>query len=101
MGFILLFVLNGTWEVFKKANSARIEKNNVQRELTELGAQKEHLQSSINRLNTDWGIEQEVREKFGVVKKGEEVVIIVNGGDAGEGEDISKESLWSRIKGIF
>ncbi len=62
---------------------------------------KEYLESSIGRLNTDFGIEQEVREKFGVAKEGEEVVVIVGEGDEEGGNSIQKNSLWIRIKDFF
>ncbi len=101
LAFILLFMLNGTWGVFKKANSARIFKNNAERGLSELEVRKEYLESSIGRLNTDFGIEQEVREKFGVAKEGEEVVVIVGEGDEEGGNSIQKNSLWIRIKDFF
>jgi len=94
-------MLNGTWEVFKKANLARTLKNSAEYELSELEEQQGRLESNIERLGTDWGIEQEVREKFGVAKEGEEVVVIVDGEDAGDGENVSKKSLWSRIKSLF
>ncbi len=101
LGFILLFMLNGTWEVFKKANSARISKNSADVDLIELEARKEYLESSIDNLNTDLGIEQEVRSKFGVAKEGEEVVVIINGIDDEDSSSVQKKSLWTRIKDFF
>jgi len=94
-------MLNGTWEVFKKANSARISKNSADVDLIELEARKEYLESSIDNLNTDLGIEQEVRSKFGVAKEGEEVVVIINGIDDEDSSSVQKKSLWTRIKDFF
>ncbi len=51
----------------------------AEREYKALEAQEGALRSKIDRLNTVEGIEENVRDKFRVVKEGEELVVIVDG----------------------
>lgn len=101
---VLMFFSNGAWEVYKKAKTAKIERDRSMAELVDLKDRKESLVSGTERLQTDHGIESEMREKFSVAKEGEEVVVIV---DAPENSNVrsigseNKKGLWGWIKYIF
>ena len=67
---LVLFLLN----VIKLANKAVETKRNkeiAQAKITELQEQKVKLESNIQKLNTEKGIEENIREKFGLAKEGE------------------------------
>ena len=72
------------------------------KKIDELRKRESHLMDDINRLNTDEGIEESVRDKFQVVKPGEKMVVIV---DPNEKEALPEpevdHSFWGFIKRIF
>ena len=49
----------------------------VLEEINELSARKDKLEANINRLNTEAGIEEELRRKFQIKKPGEEFIVII------------------------
>ena len=49
-----------------------------QQKIIDLKQRKEKLSSDIEKLNTDEGKEEMIRENFGLVKEGEGVVVIVD-----------------------
>lgn len=75
---ILFFVLRGTWGVYQRASLSKDKLMLAQVEVTELKKRQENISSKISRLNTNTGIEEEIREKFNVVKEGEEMVVIID-----------------------
>lgn len=77
--FLLLGVaLNGAWGIYQKAAIARAERDRAKRSLAELEARTTELQASLARLESEKGIETDVRQKFTVALPGEDVVVIVD-----------------------
>jgi cell division protein FtsB len=72
-------------------------------ELAKLQNRQAALLKSIGELKTSRGIEAEVREKFSVVKLGEEVIVVVDGAENSDDSSDSgvNQSFWSRIAGWF
>ncbi len=78
LGIIFIFIANGTWNVYKKASFASGNKNVAENSLNKLKVREKILTRDISTLKTPRGVEAQVRNKFGFVKKGEEVVVVVN-----------------------
>ena len=59
--------------------------------------------ASVKGLETDFGIEAEIREKYGLVKEGEEVVVIIDEETKEDNNDAEqgKKGWWKRLKGFF
>ena len=57
-----------------------------QQKISDLEARKEKLTGDIKKLSTDEGKEEVIRENFGMVKDGEQVVVIVDDKNATEPE---------------
>ncbi len=72
---ILIYSLVSVIYKQKKAQESRIQ---AEEELQALRDQKTSLESEIGLLSSDFGQEKALREKFGVVKEGEEIIVIVN-----------------------
>ncbi|MBI2109277.1 MAG: septum formation initiator family protein [Parcubacteria group bacterium] len=73
-------------------------------EFEKLENRKENIENRIEMLSTERGIEEEIRNKFGFIKEGEEVVIIVeppNSLDNPQKQKEEKETKDSVIKNIF
>ncbi|MDQ3245183.1 MAG: septum formation initiator family protein [bacterium] len=71
----------------------------VQNRIIEIKNNKIKLENDIDKLQTDSGIEENIRENFGLVKDGEGLVVIVEDKSIIEVEQ--KESFWTKIKNWF
>ncbi|OGG44302.1 hypothetical protein A2841_02235 [Candidatus Kaiserbacteria bacterium RIFCSPHIGHO2_01_FULL_48_10] len=103
LGFVfLIMIANGTWHVYQKQREAVYEYELQAEALASLEARNESLKQKLSALETDRGIEEELRERFSVAKPGEEVIILVDNKktpvDAG-GE--SRESIWENFFSLF
>ncbi len=70
-------------------------------ELAELRIREASLESEIERLSTDRGVESEIRSKFDVAKLGEHVVVIVDPQPEDAVQVEYTPSFWERVKGWF
>ena len=75
---ILLILLNSVYGVYKRGEIARINRIEGDRKLGLLRDRQERLSKEIAKLSTDRGVEEELRNKFQITKKGEEVMIVVD-----------------------
>ena len=76
-----VFVLFFSWNVIKflvKDINTTKNKNIAADKVIELEKEKERLTTDINTLNTDAGVEATIRNKFGLAKEGEGLVVVVN-----------------------
>lgn len=82
LGIILLFGLvvfagfavKGVWQ---KEQESRAMRHEAEIELAELQRQEAKLSENIGELKSDRGIEAALREQYGVARKGEELVVII------------------------
>jgi cell division protein FtsB len=79
--FLAVLVLIFAWNVFgfwgKMAETGKNRKI-VEDKIAELKQQKEKLSSDITKLKTGEGVEETIRDKFGLVKEGEGMIVIVD-----------------------
>ena len=99
----LVLVSRGAWSVHQKAEIARTERNESVRMLAELQGRNTALEASLERLKSDKGIEDEVRQKYAVARPGEEVVVVVDeSGKKGKNSDeVPQKSFWQRFTSLF
>ena len=79
------FVLVGKMQETSK--NKKIEENKI----TDLENRKEKLIEDIEKLNTDKGKEEIIRENFGMVEEGEQVIVIVEDEKLNEIEEKGEE----------
>lgn len=105
LGVLFLFVANATWGVFATYREARANRARADEELAALEGRRWQLAAEVARLKTPEGVEAAIREKYGLVKKGEGVIIVVDesaaAATAGGEEEGFWASLWRSIRGIF
>ena len=101
--FILVFFLGrATYNIYQKSRLSSANYIEVKSDYDSLKARKEMLESEINRLKTDNGIEEEIRSKFNVAKPGETVVTVINSAtDTLTDNDTSNKSFWVSFFEIF
>ncbi len=100
--FLALIVIGMTYSVYgalEKERDTRTTRDQRATVLDELHIREHVLQQEIDRLNTEKGIESEIRSKFEVAKDGEEVIIIVEAPEEAEEDVVPEEEkgFWARL----
>jgi cell division protein FtsB len=98
---LLVFMLQATWNVFKKQQDSAANVSEASRELKKLEDRQQLLETEIARLSTDAGIEEEIRSKFSVLKPGENLIVIVDEKGSSTVEVQKQESWWGKFKNLF
>ncbi|MEX2028314.1 MAG: septum formation initiator family protein [Candidatus Curtissbacteria bacterium] len=78
--FLGILVLFFAWNVFGFMGKMEITRENrklAENKVTELEREKAKLSADIARLGTEKGIEETIRDKFGLVKEGEGLIIVI------------------------
>lgn len=98
---IVLFLAQATWKVYKKEKITRDNLNQVADEYKKLETRERAIKSSVDFLQTDKGVESEIRSKFRAVKPGEQVAIIINDEVKKEVPPPPPETFWMKVKKFF
>lgn len=77
MFLIFVFLCRATWKVYTQHEVSRLNLQKVVNETKRLSDREQTLKQDISYLETDEGIEAEIRQKFRAVKPGEQVAVIV------------------------
>jgi cell division protein FtsB len=92
---ILLFKV---WDVYKKQSLAFYNLSKAAASLEGLQVREKMLLSEIQKLKTEAGAEAEIREKYGLVKPSEEVILIVDGDQGVDPNSVSTPiSFWQKV----
>ena len=101
IALILLFFMWGVVRFFIKMEETSKNRDIAELKLVELNKNKDKLISDIENLNTDRGKEASIRDKFGLAKEGEGLIVVVDEKvNTVENETEDKNwatSLWSKI----
>lgn len=105
---IILVILSiSVAKVYTKSRKAALKNQEITQKIEELESKKRELEERITKLETGSGLEEEVREKFGVKKPGEEVLTIID--KTPESDKMNNEEsgngffgkIWGWIKNLF
>lgn len=86
VGLVAFFMLFPTWNAYSNMQETFEKRASAEDELAELLVRESELQTEIDRLTTEQGIEAEIRRKFEVGRAGEQLIVIV-----GEPEEVIVE----------
>ncbi len=98
---VVLFLGRSTYDIFTRYE---LSKNNylaVKKDYDNLKTRESMLNSEIERLKTDSGIEEEIRSRFSVSKPGEVVVTVVDNNPTTTGKNDLNTGLWARFMALF
>ncbi len=108
VGIALLFILTlyigySVFELYGKYAEARDKKNTAAAALYDAENRRAQVQGDLNKLSTERGREEVIREKFNVTKEGEGVVVIP-GDETGTDKETGatsakKEGFFSKLFG--
>lgn len=86
-----LLLAYATYNAFLKERQTAQRREAIAAELGALEKREQALQEEIERLSTDRGIEEEIRSKFDVGRKGEKLIVIVEPEQEAEAQAEFKE----------
>ncbi|MFC1775326.1 septum formation initiator family protein [Patescibacteria group bacterium] len=100
---VILFAGNAAWNMYQKYKESKELRDRALAELQELERREQNLSEDIENLQTQRGMEEELRKRFGIVKGGEEVVIVIDNPNDEDGDksDSSKKGFWANVSGFF
>ncbi len=90
--FIALFTLP-VLSIYKKYQHAQDIRNEYVVELEKNKNNKAKLEASIAALSTERGIEGEIRDRYRVVKQGEQMILIVNNKNDIQDQELKDEEF--------
>jgi len=91
LGVCLIFFIFNIIQLTNKAIETRKNRNIAQNKINQFQQQKNDLEYKIQKLNTEKGMEENIRERFGLAKEGEGVVIIVEDKNKIENKEIEND----------
>ncbi len=106
LGLLTIFFAYNVSGLIRKSHETNKNLAMALSELDTLKAKQASLQSAVDTLSTDQGVEDSIREKYRVVKDGEGLVVITDAPkdtDTGpiDGGVAQEHGFWNFIKGMF
>ncbi|MEI6057369.1 MAG: septum formation initiator family protein [bacterium] len=78
LAVVAVVLVRGAWNVYEKESASRNYLDQARTELTKVTATQQDLAASVAALQTQQGVEADIRHKFRVVKPGEQIAVIVD-----------------------
>ncbi len=97
----VFFFAWGVVSFLNKMDDTRLKREMAEKKVAELKIQKEKLATDIAKLKTEDGVEESIRDKFGLAKEGEQVVVIIDDKSQQKKEGESSGGFWGFFKNIF
>ena len=102
LALIVIKLSFSVFDMYKKERDTRLKRIEQKNILYEFKKREKDLSDEIKRLSSKKGIEEEIRSKFEVGKKGESVVLIIdNPEEENIKNNIAEKSFWQRLKDLF
>lgn len=101
---IFVLVAHGTWGIYQKKRVVNADLRETEQTLAEYEERKNKLESRIDRLNSDVGKEELLREKYSLSKEGEKAIFILDDENA-EQQAVEEKGFFGKtgdfLKGLF
>jgi len=101
LALVVAVFLHSTWAVYSKKEESKLLMNSSKESLVKLKDRESQLSDKISRLDTEEGIEEEIRSKFSVAKDNEAMVVVVEGSEKATSSGKEKQSFWQKVKNLF
>jgi cell division protein FtsB len=98
---LVLWFIHSTFTVYKKMKESETAKDLSLNDLEKLKDRSDDLRVKIDELDTERGIEGEIRSKFSVAKDNEEMVVILDDVDNVPTPGSKKLTFWQKIRDFF
>ncbi len=97
----VIFIAHSTYDIFIKEKSSMGDLSSVKKDYSDLDKRRSTLQTEISKLQTEEGIEADIRDKYSVAKPGETVISIVDNSASTTNNTQTEESFWQRVLNWF
>lgn len=98
LALIAIVIANAVWGVYRKYERSKGLEDRMKAEMEALEARQAVLVRSVEALKTDAGKEREIRDRFGAVREGEKLVVLVGDAVPSAGSVPAPEpGLWKRF----
>ncbi len=101
LAILVLVTMRSAWIVYQKKRESEEQKSISEHTVRELTVRDKELQSQIERIQTDAGIEAEIRSKFNVAKDKENIVVLLDDTATTTATSTSKAGFWHSILHFF
>lgn len=102
LAILCLLFANSLWGVYAKYRKSEDIAARVAADAASLQAREASLQRSIAEMDTPEGREREVRDRFGAVKDGERLIVLIDDGAArAPAFPPEEKGWWAKIIGFF
>ncbi|MBX4209526.1 hypothetical protein KW799_02455 [Candidatus Parcubacteria bacterium] len=103
LAVLCLLLTHAVWGAYQKYRKSGDISERIRSDVESLEARQASLSQSINALDTVEGREKEIRDRFGVVKDGERMVVLVDDSstDRQSASAAGSGGWWSKLIGIF
>jgi cell division protein FtsB len=101
LGILLVFFTWGVIGFTGKMSATKENKEIAENKLLELRDKSAELSANVAKLNTESGVEEEIREKYALAKEGEGLIMVVE--DKNKPVEVEKKPGWvsSFFKKLF
>lgn len=100
LAIAVALMVKATWNVYSKQQVSREKLELAHEELRKLKEREAMLASSIGKLGTEEGVEEEIREKFRMAKEGEHLIVVLDSEDK-VGDNTEELGWWATVKDFF
>jgi cytoskeletal protein RodZ len=98
---VTLYAIYATWVVYQKKVKTEEKLAEMQQRVYDLSEKNIRADNAIAYLNTDEGVEEEIRSKFALVKSDERMVVIVDDPASDATNTPPQKTLWQKFISIF
>jgi cell division protein FtsB len=94
-----VFLAGAVWDVAQKERIARAERDVAEKKWSDLTLRRNALKADVATLSTERGVEEEIREKYPLVKEGEELIVLVDMKKSGvRNQEPESKTIWQYFK---
>ncbi len=97
----IIILLKACYGIYRKQEISRQNLKIIKEEYDSLNSRKEILESEIEELNTEDGVEREIRSKFNVSRPGEIIINIIDNEKISVDDIKDKDGFWNKILSKF
>ncbi len=94
---VAFFLVRGAFKVMDKEWESSRRVDNLEGKAVALTLREQELKDSIDRLKTEEGLKEEIKERFNVTQEGEYVAVIVDKKEVSSSTDSSTLSWYKRF----
>lgn len=101
LGLLIIFLAVGVFNLMGKMRVTIENKRLVENKVIELEKERIKLSTDISKLKTESGIEENIRQKFGLAKEGEGMIIVIDDQNKIVNEEIENGGFFSFFTNLF